>query len=118
LRENCGGAYFGPKVEKDDYASDTWEYSRTEIERVARVAGAMALQHNPPLTVTSADKANVLASGRLWRKIVTEIFAKEFPEVELKHQLADSLAMLMIKDPRQFNGGVDGGNVWTRSAHG
>ena len=64
----------------------------------------MAQQHHPPLAVTSADKANVLASGRLWRKVVSEVFAKEFPEVELKHQLADSLAMLMIKDPRQFNG--------------
>ena len=106
LRENCGGAYFGPKVEKNDYASDTWEYSRAEIERVARVAGAMARQHSPPLTVTSADKANVLASGRLWRKVVSEVFEREFPEVELKHQLADSLAMLMIKDPRQFNGVV------------
>lgn len=73
---------------------------------MARVAGAMAQQHDPPLTVTSADKANVLASGRLWRKVVSEVFAKEFPAVPLKHQLADSLAMLMIKDPRQFNGVV------------
>lgn len=106
MRENCGGAYYGTKVEKDDYASDLWEYSRAEIERIARVAGALAKQHEPPLRVTSSDKANVLASGRLWRKIVTEVFAKEFPEIELKHQLADSLAMLMIKDPRQFNGVV------------
>ena len=106
LRENCGGAYYGPKVEKDDFASDTWEYSRAEIERCARVAGALAKQHNPPLTVTSSDKANVLASGRLWRKVVTQVFAEEFPDVPLRHQLADSLAMIMIKDPRQFNGVV------------
>jgi 3-isopropylmalate dehydrogenase len=106
LRENCGGAYFGPKTETDEFASDSWEYSRAEIERVARVAGAIAQQHEPPLTVTSADKANVLASGRLWRKVVSEVFAREFPHVPLKHQLVDGLAMLMIKDPQQFNGVV------------
>ncbi|KAL9621446.1 MAG: hypothetical protein Q9160_004089 [Pyrenula sp. 1 TL-2023] len=110
VRENCGGAYFGPKVEasegdgKGDFASDSWAYSRAEIERVARVAGSLAMQHVPPLRVTSSDKANVLASGRLWRRVVTEVFEKEFPRVELVHQLADSLAMIMMQDPRRFNG--------------
>ena len=106
LRENCGGAYFGPKTEEENYASDAWGYSRPEIERVARVAAALALQHDPPLRVTSSDKANVLASGRLWRKVITELFEQEFPQIELRHQLADSLAMIMIKDPCQLNGVV------------
>lgn len=104
VRENCGGAYFGSKVEEGSFASDSWAYSKAEIERVARVAGVLAMQHDPPLRVTSSDKANVLASGRLWRKVVSETFAREFPRVELVHQLADSLAMIMMLDPRQLNG--------------
>ncbi|KAK4503865.1 hypothetical protein PRZ48_004780 [Zasmidium cellare] len=104
IRENCGGAYYGNKVEEADYACDPWEYSRPEIERVARVAGALALQHDPPLPVWSVDKANVLANSRVWRRIVTEIFEKEFPNVKLQHQLADSLAMLFITKPTAFNG--------------
>lgn len=104
IRENCGGAYYGNKIEEADYACDPWEYSRPEIERVARVAGALALQHDPPLPVWSADKANVLANSRVWRRVVTEIFEKEFPQVKLQHQLADSLAMLFITKPTAFNG--------------
>lgn len=104
IRENCGGAYYGNKVEQDDYACDPWEYSRPEIERVARVAGALAMQHDPPLPVWSADKANVLASSRVWRRIVHEVFVKEFPKVKLRDQLADSLAMLLITKPTAFNG--------------
>lgn len=104
VRENCGGAYFGPKVEEATHASDSWAYTKPEVERCARVAAFLAMQHNPPLLVTSSDKANVLANSRLWRKVVSEVFADEFPKVELKHQLADSLAMLMIQDPRRFNG--------------
>ncbi|EME83329.1 uncharacterized protein MYCFIDRAFT_38728 [Pseudocercospora fijiensis CIRAD86] len=104
IRENCGGAYYGNKIEEQDYACDPWEYSRPEIERVARVAGALALQHDPPLPVFSADKANVLANSRVWRRVVTEVFEKEFPTVKLQHQLADSLAMLFITKPKAFNG--------------
>lgn len=104
VRENCGGAYFGEKIEEEDYACDPWEYNRQDIERVARVAGALAMQHDPPLPVWSADKANVLANSRLWRKVVTEVFQKEFPKVKLQHQLADSLAMLLITKPTAFNG--------------
>lgn len=106
VRENCGGAYFGPKVEEATHASDSWAYTQSEIERCARVAAFLALQHDPPLLVTSSDKANVLASGRLWRRVVSDLFAKEFPKLELKHQLADSLAMIMIQNPRAFNGVV------------
>ncbi|KAK0247345.1 hypothetical protein B0A54_16211 [Friedmanniomyces endolithicus] len=104
IRENCGGAYYGNKIEEEDYGCDPWEYKRSEIERVARVAGALAMQHDPPLPVWSADKANVLASSRVWRRIVHEIFDKEFPKVNLRDQLADSLAMLLITKPTAFNG--------------
>ena len=104
VRENCGGAYYGKKIETEDYGCDPWEYQRSEIERVARVAAALALQHDPPLPVWSVDKANVLANSRVWRRIVTEIFEKEFPRVKLQHQLADSLAMLFITKPTAFNG--------------
>lgn len=104
LRENCGGAYYGEKTEEADFASDPWSYSRSEVERVAHVAAALAMEHDPPLRVTSADKANVLASGRLWRRVVTEVFEKNYPQIELKHQLADSLAMIMMKYPRECNG--------------
>ncbi|KAL1586225.1 hypothetical protein WHR41_05405 [Cladosporium halotolerans] len=104
IRENCGGAYFGKKVENEDYGLDPWEYTRSEIERVARVAGALAMQTDPPTPVTSVDKANVLANSRVWRKIVTQVFEKEFPKVKLQHQLADSLAMLFITQPTRWNG--------------
>ena len=106
IRENCGGAYFGKKVEEEDFASDPWAYSRFEIERVARVAAQLAMAEDPPTQVISCDKANVLASSRLWRRVVNETFEKEFPHLKLSHQLADSAAMLMITKPRSFNGVV------------
>jgi 3-isopropylmalate dehydrogenase len=123
LRENCSGAYFGKKVETDDHASDEWLYHRSEIERTARVAAALATTMGKdglgtgkcpqgPATVWSSDKANVLASGRLWRKVTTQIFEREFPHVELKHQLADSLSMLMVKNPRMFNGVIHTDNTF------
>lgn len=104
IRENCGGAYYGNKIEREDYGCDPWGYSRHEIERVVRVAGALAMQHDPPLPVWSVDKANVLANSRVWRRIATEVFEKEFPRVTLRHQLADSLALLFITKPTAFNG--------------
>jgi 3-isopropylmalate dehydrogenase len=104
VRENCGGAYFGDKIEETDFASDPWSYSRAEIERVARVAAELAQEQDPPMQVISCDKANVLASSRLWRRVVTELFEREYPKIRLSHQLADSAAMLMVKNPRMFNG--------------
>jgi 3-isopropylmalate dehydrogenase len=104
VRENCGGAYFGKKIEEPDFGCDPWEYRRPEIERVARVAGAMAMLHDPPLPVLNVDKANVLANSRVWRKITHEIFEKEFPKVQLRDQLTDSLAMLLITKPTAYNG--------------
>lgn len=123
LRENCGGAYYGEKVERDDYASDSWAYSRDEIVRASRVAAALARTMGKdglgtgkcaagPATVWSSDKANVLASGRLWRRVTSQVFKDEFPDVELKHQLADSLSMLMVKDPRMFNGVIHTDNTF------
>lgn len=115
VRENCGGAYFGEKKEQIDEASDLWIYSRSEVERLARVSAAVAKilhsnsgkdQDGSKPIVWSADKANVLASGRLWRRATTDIFEKELSGVELRHQLADSLAMLMVKNPQQFNHSV------------
>ncbi|KAK5175836.1 uncharacterized protein LTR77_000976 [Saxophila tyrrhenica] len=112
VRENCGGAYYGNKIEEEDYGCDPWQYSRHEIERVARVAGALAMQHDPPLPVWSVDKANVLANSRVWRRIVKEVFDREFPTVKLQNQLADSLAMLLITKPTAFNGVLVGDNTF------
>lgn len=121
VRENCGGAYFGPKVEEDSQASDLWAYTTPEIERLSRVSAAVAkiMGRNGdgrggggPAVVWSADKANVLANSRLWRRATQAIFDNEFPEVELRHQLADSMAMLMVKDPRGFNGVIHTDNTF------
>jgi homoaconitase/3-isopropylmalate dehydratase large subunit/3-isopropylmalate dehydratase small subunit len=79
-------------------------YSADEVRRIARLAGHLATRHRPPLAVHSIDKANVLATSRLWRRVVTETFEKEFPTVPLHHHLVDSAAMLMVKNPRALNG--------------
>ncbi|KAJ1324009.1 3-isopropylmalate dehydrogenase [Microdochium nivale] len=120
VRENCGGAYFGDKVETDDLASDLWVYKRSEVERLARVSAAIARimgrdgngGGGGPALVWSADKCNVLASGRLWRRVTHDVFDREFPDIELRDQLADSLAMLMVKNPRAFNGVIHTDNTF------
>jgi 3-isopropylmalate dehydrogenase len=121
VRENCGGAYFGTKVEEENLASDLWVYTTPEIERLARVSAAIARMlgrdgdekgGGGPAIVWSSDKCNVLASGRLWRRVTQNIFDKEFPDIELKHQLADSMAMLMVKEPRRFNGVIHTDNTF------
>lgn len=114
IRELTGGIYFGDRTEDDGsgFAMDTEPYSRAEIERITRLAAHLALQHTPPLPVWSLDKANVLATSRLWRKVVTEVMEKEFPTVQLGHHLIDSAAMLMIKDPRKLNGIVVTSNLF------
>lgn len=113
LRENCGGAYYGPKIE--DYekgiASDTWGYTVPEIQRIGRVGAALAGQRGEKL-VWSTDKANVLASSRLWRKTMHAMYENEFPDLELRDQLADSLSMLMVVDPRRFNGVIVADNTF------
>jgi 3-isopropylmalate dehydrogenase len=97
VRELTGGAYFGrPKERTDQRAMDTTVYTRPEIERVARVAFRLAAGRRGRLT--SVDKANVLATGQLWRATVSEL-AAEFPGVALEHALVDSFAMRLMQRP-------------------
>lgn len=115
VRELTGGIYFGPRTEDDGsgYACDTEPYHRHEIERVTRLAAHLALAESPPAPVWSLDKANVLAAaGRLWRKTVSEVMAKEFPQLQVGHHLVDSAAMLMVKNPRALNGVVVTSNLF------
>ncbi|KAJ2722242.1 hypothetical protein GGI07_003449 [Coemansia sp. Benny D115] len=108
LRELVGGIYFGKRGEQDadGKAYDTMEYSVPEVERIARLAGVLASQARPPMTIHSIDKANVLATSRLWRRVVSDVIAKEFPAVKVEHHLVDSASMLMVKNPRALNGVV------------
>ena len=116
VRELNGGIYYGERQEANDTldsASDLESYTRAEIERITRLAGTLAVAHDPPLRVTSLDKANLLAAcGRLWRSVVSETMAREFPSVELKHMLIDSAAMVMVRDPRTLNGLVLTSNMF------
>ena len=100
VRELTGGAYFGEKVEGEDRASDLSVYTREEIERVARVAFEAAEGRKG--RVTSVDKANVMATSRLWRKVVEDI-AGEYPGVMVDHVLVDAAAMFLIRNPRRFD---------------
>src|SRR5258707_1407263 len=102
IRELTGGIYFGERQEQGDGDSawDTMIYSVAEVERVAEVAFKAAQQRNKH--VTSVDKANVLASSRLWRRTVEQV-AKRYPDVKLEHALVDSFAMQMIKTPNRYD---------------
>ncbi|KAH8673750.1 3-isopropylmalate dehydrogenase [Xylariales sp. PMI_506] len=114
VRELTGGIYFGDRKE-DNGDGEAWDmepYSRAEVERITRLAANLALARDPPAPVWSLDKANVLATSRLWRKVVTETMAKEFPQLKLEHQLIDSAAMLMVKSPRTLNGVVVTSNLF------
>mgnify|MGYP002545848463 FL=1 len=104
MRELTGGLYFGKRsTEEEDgvlVARDELTYSETEIRRIAKRGFDIAMKRRKK--VTSVDKANVLDSSRLWRKIVEEV-AKEYPEVTLEHMLVDNAAMQLVKDPAQFD---------------
>ncbi|RYP49698.1 hypothetical protein DL768_004634 [Monosporascus sp. mg162] len=97
---------------REGFAQDTESYSRPEIERVARLAARLALARNPPAPVWSLDKANVLATSRLWRRVMSETFAREFPDLKLQHQLIDSAALIMVKNPSQLNGVIVTSNLF------
>ncbi|MBQ7411739.1 MAG: 3-isopropylmalate dehydrogenase [Clostridia bacterium] len=104
VRELTGGIYFGERGMREgkygEEAYDTECYSRMEIERIARVAFETARKRRGKLI--SIDKANVLESSRLWRKIVHEI-ASEYPEVEVADMLVDNAAMQLVRNPAQFD---------------
>ena len=104
MRELTGGLYFGERktVEENGElkAIDTLTYSEGEIRRIAIKGFEIAMKRRKK--VTSVDKANVLDSSRLWRKVVDEV-AKDYPEVTLEHMLVDNCAMQLVKDPGQFD---------------
>lgn len=100
IRELTGGMYFGEKYQDDEKAFDTNYYTKEEIERILHVAYAYAMKRRKHLTVV--DKANVLASSRLWRKVAQEV-EKQYPEVKTDYMYVDNAAMRMIQEPRFFD---------------
>lgn len=104
VRELTGGLYFGPRgrreIDGQEAAYDTMLYSVPEIERVAHVAFRLARARRR--LVTSVDKANVLECSRLWRQVVGRV-ARDYPDVALEHQLVDSCAMALVREPRRFD---------------
>ena len=102
VRELVGGLYFGAKGTRDDGTwFDTCEYSRPEVERIARRAFELARERGE--RVTSVDKVNVLHTSRLWRDVVTELGAAEYPDVPLDHALVDSFAMVIVQAPETID---------------
>lgn len=100
IRELTGGMYFGEKHEGDDMAFDTNKYTRTEVERILKVAYDYARRRNKHLTVV--DKANVLASSRLWRKVAQEM-AEQNTDVVTDFMYVDNASMRMIQEPTFFD---------------
>lgn len=100
IRELTGGMYFGEKKKGDDFAYDTNAYSRAEVERILKVAYAYAERRRKHLTVV--DKANVLASSRLWRKVAQEM-APQHPDVTTDFMYVDNASMRMIQEPTFFD---------------
>ncbi|MEQ2548736.1 3-isopropylmalate dehydrogenase [Dorea ammoniilytica] len=104
MRELTGGLYFGERktVEEDGVlkAYDSLTYNENEIRRIAKRGFDIAMKRRKK--VTSVDKANVLDSSRLWRKVVEKV-AEDYPEVTLEHMLVDNCAMQLVRDPKQFD---------------
>ena len=101
VRELTGGIYFGAKTRTAQSATDLCEYTVAEVERIARVAGRLALGRRRK--ITSVDKANVLETSRLWRSVVERVMRAEFPQVSLEHMLVDAAAMHLLSRPRDFD---------------
>lgn len=107
VRELVGGVYFGqprgiedlPDGQKKGF--DTQVYTTSEIERVGRVAFELARGRTNK--VHSAEKSNVMESGLLWKQVITELHAREYPDVQLEHILADNCAMQLVRAPKQFD---------------
>lgn len=104
VRELTGGIYFGERGrragENGEEAFDMEVYSVSEVERIGRTAFEIAQKRGKNLC--SVDKANILESSRLWRKVMEEL-SKEYPDVELSHMYVDNAAMQLVRDPRQFD---------------
>ncbi len=101
VRELTGGMYFGEKSESPSAARDVCDYTAAEVERIARMACELARARGGRLT--SVDKANVLATSRLWRGCLERIVAEEFPDVSLEHMLVDAAAMHLLQRPADFD---------------
>ncbi|MGA2081360.1 MAG: 3-isopropylmalate dehydrogenase [Holophaga sp.] len=101
VRELAGGLYFGePRSLEPERGVNTLVYTRPEVERIARVAFDLARQRR--CKVTSVDKANVLESSQLWRRVVTEV-ARDYPDVALSHLYVDACAMALVTRPASFD---------------
>ena len=100
IRELTGGIYFGKKENKGTEAFDTLEYNEDEVRRIAHVAMKTAMGRKK--TLVSIDKANILETSRLWRRVVIEV-AQEYPEVALSHMYVDNAAMQLVRLPEQFD---------------
>ena len=101
VRELTGGIYFGRKTRTANEATDVCSYSTSEIERVTRVAGRLAMGRRKH--IVSVDKANVLETSRLWRTVVERVLTEEFPEVRFEHMLVDAAAMHLLRRPTSFD---------------
>ena len=101
VRELTGGLYFGRKFEGENRAEDVCSYRREEIERLVRRAAELAGRRRGKLTLV--DKANVLATSRLWRRVTTELIGREYPGLEFETMLVDAAAMHLISRPADFD---------------
>jgi 3-isopropylmalate dehydrogenase len=101
IRELTGGIYFGHRERTANSATDVCTYTREEIERVLRIAGELATGRRGK--ITSVDKANVLDTSRLWRSVASELYAREFPQLEIEHMYVDAAAMHLLSRAADFD---------------